>query len=80
MAVAADLTTVRQPFEQSGAVAARALMAAIQTPTDTRTVTFLQPFVVERSTTAAAPGVRLRIGDPAAINKPPTAPAAALIN
>jgi DNA-binding LacI/PurR family transcriptional regulator len=53
MAVAASLTTVRQPFEESGSVATRVLMAAIESPGAPRTITYLDATVVQRETTAA---------------------------
>jgi LacI family transcriptional regulator len=51
-AQAADLTTVRQPFEESGATAAGVLLAAIGDPAAHRTVTYLDLRVVQRSTTS----------------------------
>ncbi len=52
-AVAADLTTVRQPFRESGATALRMLVSAIEQGAGPRTVTYLDVEVVERSTTGA---------------------------
>lgn len=52
-AVAADLTTVRQPFRESGATAMRMLVSAIEQGAGPRTVTYLDVEVVERSTTGA---------------------------
>lgn len=54
MAFAASLTTVRQPFEESGSVATRVLMAAIESPGAPRTITYLDAAVVQRATTAEA--------------------------
>jgi DNA-binding LacI/PurR family transcriptional regulator len=56
MAVAAGLTTVRQPFEDSGSVATRILMAAIESPGGPRTLTYLDATVVQRATTTAPAG------------------------
>ena len=53
MAVGAGLTTVRQPFEDSGSVATRVLMAAIESPGGPRTLTYLDATVVQRATTTA---------------------------
>ncbi len=50
MAVAADLTTVHQPFEESGSAALRALLAHMSGAT-VRSTTVLDVQVVERSTT-----------------------------
>jgi DNA-binding LacI/PurR family transcriptional regulator len=52
IAVAADLTTIREAFEESGAVAARILLAAIDGPAAPRTVTLLDNTVTQRATTA----------------------------
>lgn len=51
MAFGADLTTLRQPFRESGAAAARLLLSMIERPGTARTVTSLDLAVVERSTT-----------------------------
>lgn len=52
MAKAADLTTIRQPFRESGAVAARLLFAAIAGSALPRTTTYLDVQVIRRSTSA----------------------------
>ena len=49
-AVAAGLTTVRQPFEESGRIAARALTALMAREPQPRTVTTLSLEVVPRTT------------------------------
>jgi DNA-binding LacI/PurR family transcriptional regulator len=49
-AVAAGLTTVRQPFEESGRIAARALTALMARAPEPRTVTTLSLEVVPRTT------------------------------
>ncbi|GAA1996595.1 LacI family DNA-binding transcriptional regulator [Microbacterium pumilum] len=51
---AADLTTIRQPFEETGIAAVRLLLAAIAQPTP-RSITRLQTSVTVRSTTGPAP-------------------------
>ena len=56
VAEAADLSTVRQPFEESGAFAARVLLDARERPTG-RHLTVLDCEVVARATTAAAPAI-----------------------
>jgi len=53
MAVATNLTTVRQPFGESGSVATRILLSQMDRPVGSRTVTYLEQAVVRRSTTAA---------------------------
>ncbi len=58
MAEAAGLTTVRQPFEESGSVATRILLSAINSPAESRTITFLDASVVQRSTTAVPRSLR----------------------
>ena len=55
VAEATDLTTVRQPFQESGVEAVRILLSRLERPTSERTVTFLDLRVVERETTALAP-------------------------
>jgi LacI family transcriptional regulator len=50
MAVAADLTTVRQPFEESGSAALKALLGHIG-GAELRSTILLEVAVVERSTT-----------------------------
>ncbi|MBZ5738841.1 LacI family DNA-binding transcriptional regulator [Nocardioides mangrovi] len=52
VAESADLSTVRQPFEESGALAARLLLDALERPTE-RHLTVLDCTLVPRSTTAA---------------------------
>ena len=56
VAEAADLSTVRQPFEESGALATRLLLEALDRPTG-RLRTVLDCSVVPRGTTAAAASV-----------------------
>ncbi|WP_202388343.1 substrate-binding domain-containing protein [Nocardioides flavescens] len=53
LAEAADLSTVRQPFEESGALAARLLLDAIERPSERRS-TVLECQVVSRATTTVA--------------------------
>ena len=55
VAEATDLTTVRQPFRESGVEAVRLLLSRLERPTAERTVTFLDLRIVERATTAPAP-------------------------
>ena len=50
-AVASDLTTIRQPFRESGAVAVRLLLATINSSEISRSSVYLPLEVVERSTT-----------------------------
>jgi DNA-binding LacI/PurR family transcriptional regulator len=50
-AVASDLTTIRQPFRESGAVAVRLLLATINASDISRSSVYLPLEVVERSTT-----------------------------
>lgn len=50
IAQASDLTTVHQPFEESGSVAVRILLSNLENP-GPRTVTFLGCKLIERSTT-----------------------------
>ncbi|WP_420624959.1 LacI family DNA-binding transcriptional regulator [Candidatus Poriferisodalis sp.] len=52
VAEATDLTTVRQPFSESGVEAVRLLISRLDRPSSERTVTFLDLRVVERGTTA----------------------------
>ena len=52
VAAATDLTTVRQPFQESGVEAVRLLLSLLERPKAERTVTFLSLRIVERSTTA----------------------------
>ena len=54
MAEATDLTTVRQPFQESGVEAVRILLSRLERPAAERTVTFLDLRVVERASTASA--------------------------
>ena len=55
VAEATDLTTVRQPFQESGAEAVRLLLSRLERPTAERTVTYLDLRVVQRASTAPAP-------------------------
>ena len=55
-AVASDLTTIRQPFRESGAVAVRLLLATDQAARMSRSSVYLPLEVVERSTTCPASG------------------------
>lgn len=52
VAEATDLTTIRQPFRESGVEAMRLLLSRLERPTAERTVTFLNLRIVERATTA----------------------------
>jgi len=52
LAIAADLTTIRQPFRESGSFAMRALLDMIESRSISRQVTYLPIELVERSTTA----------------------------
>ncbi len=52
VAEATNLTTVRQPFKESGVAAVRLLLSQLGRPTTERTVTYLDLRVVERATTA----------------------------
>ncbi|MCY3634386.1 MAG: LacI family DNA-binding transcriptional regulator [bacterium] len=52
VAEATDLTTVRQPFQESGVEAVRLLLSLLERPAAERTVTFLSLRIVERATTA----------------------------
>jgi DNA-binding LacI/PurR family transcriptional regulator len=52
-AVASDLTTIRQPFRESGATALRLLLRMVNGRALLRSVTLLPLEIVERSTTAA---------------------------
>jgi LacI family transcriptional regulator len=54
-AVASDLTTIRQPFRESGAVAVRLLLATINASEISRSSVYLPLEVVERSTTCPPP-------------------------
>ena len=58
VAEATDLTTIRQPFRESGAEAMRLLISRLERPTAERSVTYLDLRVAERGTTApvAQPG------------------------
>jgi DNA-binding LacI/PurR family transcriptional regulator len=58
MAVATNMTTIRQPFEESGSLATRVLMATIDSPGIPRTTTYLDAAVVQRATTAQQPPAR----------------------
>ena len=52
VAEATDLTTVRQPFQESGVEAVRLLLSLLERPAVERTVTLLSLRIVERATTA----------------------------
>ena len=54
VAEATDLTTVRQPLQESGVEAVRLLLSRLQRPTAERTVKFLDLRIVVRATTAPA--------------------------
>jgi LacI family transcriptional regulator len=55
-AVACDLTTIRQPFRESGAVAMRLLLATINASEMSRSSVYLPLEVLERSTTGLPQG------------------------
>ena len=55
-AVASDLTTIRQPFRESGAVAVRLLLATISSSEMSRSSVYLPLDVVERATTCPPRG------------------------
>ena len=53
-AIASDLTTIRQPFRESGAMAVRVLVAMINSSALSRSIVTLPVEVIERSTTRPA--------------------------